>query len=100
MCLATSEPSRLSPRETQLRSGCLEDALSEVEQRFFPVLEVVTMVIDMPDVGHTFLFQIGMNALADLDQSIFIAGGKPKQFQLFGGGFWVRHKLRRRLCIW
>jgi hypothetical protein len=36
---------------------------------------VVAVAIHVPYMGHFVFFQIGMNPLADPDQSVFIAAG-------------------------
>ena len=39
------------------------------------MLEIVGMFVDMPDVRHSLFLQVGVNALADSNQAIFVAAG-------------------------
>src|SRR4051812_13998172 len=59
----------------------LENQLRKIVKRLFPVLEVVRVFVHMPDVRNIFLFQVSVNGLADADQSVFVAGRNPQQFQ-------------------
>ena len=47
--------------------GSLEELLREQIQVVAPLGGVVTVGIDMPDVRHVVLFEIGVHALADAD---------------------------------
>ena len=49
------------------------------------MLEIVGMTVDVPDMRDVVLFQIGMHALADADQTISLAATEVQEFQLFAG---------------
>ena len=57
-----------------------ENALGEVVERLFPMLEIVAVIIHMPDMRHILLLQITMYTLADADEAIFVTGGDPEEF--------------------
>ena len=42
---------------------------------------VVGVSIDVPDVRHVILFKVTLQSLADADEAIFIAAGKPEEPQ-------------------
>ena len=56
----------------------LKDALSEPVQTAAPVLRIVAVAIDMPDVIDLVLLQKLMHVLADADQTIFISARDPQ----------------------
>ena len=61
----------------------LKDALNEPVQTAAPVLRIMAVAIDVPDVVDFVLLQKLMRSLADVDQTIFVAAGEPQQFELF-----------------
>ena len=42
------------------------------------MLEIVAVIIDVPDVGHVLLLQISMDALANADEAVCVAAGDPQ----------------------
>ena len=68
-------------------------------ERFFPMLEIVRVLIDMPDVRHILFLQISVNPLADANQSVFVAAGDKEELQLLLRFFGIRHEFSGRLRI-
>lgn len=56
-----------------------KDQLSEQVEVIFPDGEDMRAGIDVPDVGHVVCLEIGVKALADIDQRVLIASGDPEQ---------------------
>ena len=52
-----------------------------------------TVAVYAPDMRHTLFFEIGMNALAEVDQAVLAAAGEPEQFQFVLGEGRIRDKL-------
>src|ERR1043166_8175384 len=72
----------------------LENELREIVEPLLPMMEVMGVVIDVPDVRDVLFLQVGVNALADADQAVLVAARDVEKFQLFGL-LRVRHEFRR-----
>ena len=77
-------------RVVSVRAGCLrvpaillwiwiENQLGELIQRLLPVLEVVGMFIHVPDVRHILFLEVGVDALADANQSVLVAAREKEE---------------------
>lgn len=64
------------------------------------MLKVVRVLIHMPDVRNIFLLEICVDALADPNQTVFVAAGDIEQFQLFRRLVGVGHEFNGRFRIW
>src|SRR5664279_2059564 len=57
-------------------TSCLfEDALREVPQAVSPVRRVVAVAVHVPDMRYPLFLEVGMHALADVDQTVLVATG-------------------------
>ena len=56
--------------------------LHEPVERLHPFRRVVCVGGHMPEVRHMLFIQGCMHSLADVEEAVPIAAGKPKQFQL------------------
>ena len=63
-----------------------EDPLREVIKAVFPMRGVVPIAVYVPDVRNVVFLQVGMHTLADPDQTVPLAAGKPQQFEIGPGG--------------
>jgi hypothetical protein len=52
-------------------AGGLEYPLRELEQTLLPMLEIVGVFVDVPDVRHPFLLEVGVHTLTDADGGWF-----------------------------
>ena len=64
------------------------------------MLEVVRVLVHVPDVRHVFLLQVSVNILADTDEAVFVAARDIEELQLLRRLFRIGHQFRRRLCVW
>jgi hypothetical protein len=71
----TTEPSVGS---VGLKRGLSEEFLNEVIQRLLPFRRVMSVAGHMPDVRHVVLPQVSVDSLADVDESVLVAAGKPE----------------------
>src|SRR5436190_9357339 len=72
-----------------------ENQLREVEEALLPMVKIVRVLIDVPDVRHVLLLQICVKALADANQAILVTAGKIKELQLLLSVLGIRHEFRR-----
>jgi hypothetical protein len=68
----------------------VEDQPAEVVQVVLPVAGIMSVVVDIPEVRNLMVAKEPLSFLADTQQLIFRAAGKPDQVELvsslFGGG--------------
>src|SRR5207248_1415512 len=76
----------------------VENLLGEVVEVGSPLRRIVPEAIYVPHMRHFIFFQIRMHSLADVDESILVAAGKPEQLQFFDEGR-IGQKFSRRLCV-
>ena len=63
--------------------------LEKIIQIFFPLLCVMTILGDVPDVLAIILFQIAVNTLTDVNKTTLITTEQPKQLQIIHSiNFW------------
>ena len=55
-----------------------EDFLYEVIQRLLPFCGIMSVTCHVPDVRDFFLLQVGVNPLADADESVFAAAREAR----------------------
>ena len=77
----------------------VKNQLRKIIKRLLPMLEIMPMFVHVPDVRNSFLFQVGVHSLADADQAILVAAGKPEQLQPPLRIFWIRNEFRPGLGI-
>ena len=63
------------------------------------MLEVVGVIIHVPDVRDVLLLQVGVDALADANQAVLVAARDVEELQLLGGLVRVGHQFRGRLRV-
>ena len=76
-----------------------EEPLSKQVQVIAPLGRVVAVGVDMPDVRHVVLLEVGVNALADADQAVLVAAGQPQELQLLACGRGIGDELGGRLVL-
>src|SRR5438094_4560227 len=76
-----------------------ENQLREIVEPLLPMLEVVGVVIHVPDVRDGLFLQVGVNTLANTDQAVFVAARDVEKFQLLGRLLRVGHEFRSRLGV-
>jgi hypothetical protein len=54
--------------------------LHEKVQIVLPFGGVMSIAVDMPDMGNPLFLEVSVQSLADTDKAVFVAARQPKQF--------------------
>ena len=73
----------------------VEDDLGEMVQVVPPMRGIMPVAIDIPNMGNTLILQEPVRPLADADEVVLVAAGKPQQLQGPLGLGRIRHQFSR-----